>query len=69
MIESTKLIVKNSFSLNGKIYAENDEIEVNDVELLYKLNEKGFVKPMSAKEIQKMADKIKKQKNIKSKED
>lgn len=47
--------VKKSFQLDGTIYEENDEIKVTDVKTLVLLNEKGYIKPLSAKEIQNFA--------------
>ena len=47
-----KLIAKKDFNLNGIIYAVGDEVFVNSQEDLIKLNEKGFIEPLTAKQIQ-----------------
>lgn len=38
--------------LNGIFYSVGDEIEVTNKEQLIKLNEKGFIEPLSPKQIQ-----------------
>lgn len=48
-----------TFSLDGVIYEKGDEVKVNNVELLVRLNEKGFIEPLKAKEIQNFAKEIK----------
>lgn len=47
------LKVKNTFSLNGTIYEKNDEIECEKlkIEEIIRLNEKGFIEPLTRKEI------------------
>ena len=43
---------KKDFSLNGTMYAKGDDVPVKNMDELIKLNEKGFIDPMSMKEIQ-----------------
>ena len=43
---------KINCNINGIFYAKGDEIEVSTIEQLGKLNEKGFIEPMTAKEMQ-----------------
>ena len=43
--------IKN-FSLNGVFYEPNDEVKVVSKEQLITLNEKGFIEPLTPKEIQ-----------------
>lgn len=40
------------FTFNGIYYSVNDEVKINDFADLVKLNEKGYIKPLSAKELQ-----------------
>lgn len=47
-----KLIAKQNFSLNGTFYALGDEVKVETREQLIKLNEQGFIEPLSIKDIQ-----------------
>lgn len=47
-----KAIAKTNFNLNGVFYDKGDEVEVKNKEQLIKLNEKGFIEPLTAKEIQ-----------------
>lgn len=46
-----KIIANKEFTLNGEYYSENDEVEVKNVDELITLNEKGFIKPLTRKEI------------------
>ena len=47
-----KPIAKIDCQLNGIFYSKGDEIKVNNIEQLTKINEKGFIEPLTAKEIQ-----------------
>ena len=49
-----KLIVNKDFTLNGSYYFENDEIapeEIGTIKDISRLNENGFIKPLSLKEL------------------
>ena len=46
-----KIIAKKDFTRKGEHIFANDEIEVNSVEEIVKLNEKGFIEPLTFKEI------------------
>lgn len=47
-----KLTAKKNFSLNGIFYEVGDEIKVENKEDLIKLNERGFIEPLTIKQIQ-----------------
>lgn len=47
-----KPIAKIDCQINGIYYAKGDEIEVNNKEQLSRLNEKGFIEPLTQKQIQ-----------------
>jgi len=47
-----KPIAKISCQLNGIFYDKGDEIEVENIEQLNKLNERGFIEPLTQKQIQ-----------------
>ena len=47
-----KPIAKINCQLNGIFYDKGDVIEVNTIEQLKKLNEKGFIEPLTPKQIQ-----------------
>jgi len=47
-----KPIAKISCQVNGVFYEKGDEIQVETREQLAKLNEKGFIEPLTPKEIQ-----------------
>ena len=41
-----------NFELNGVFYEAGDEVEVENKDQLIKLNEKGFIEPLTPKQIQ-----------------
>ena len=47
-----KPIAKINCQLNGIFYDKGDEIEVHNIEQLRKLNERGFIEPLTQKQIQ-----------------
>lgn len=54
-----KAIAKIDCRVNETYYSKGEEIPVSSTEQLIKLNEKGFIEPMSAKEIQDFFEKPK----------
>ena len=46
-----KIIAKKDFTRNGEPIFTGDEVKVNSVEELVKLNEKGFIEPLTFKDI------------------
>ena len=46
-----KLIAKKDFTLNGDTYIVGDEIKIDDISVIRKLNEKGFIEPLDFKEL------------------
>ena len=46
-----KVIAKKDFILNGNNYIVGDEINIKDMEVITKLNEKGFIEPLSYKDL------------------
>lgn len=46
-----KIIAKKDFTINGRYYSENDEVDVKDIQELIVINEKGFIEPLTRKEI------------------
>lgn len=46
-----KIIAKKDFSFNGKNYIIGDEIETSDINVIRKLNEKGFIEPLDYKDL------------------
>lgn len=47
-----KPIAKINCQFNGTFYDKGDEIEVKTKEQLIELNEKGFIEPLTPKQIQ-----------------
>lgn len=46
-----KLIAIKDFTANGVNYIEGDEIKTSNYEAIVKLNEKGFIDPLSYKDL------------------
>ena len=57
-----KVIAKIDFNLNGTQYITGDEIELKDINKIIKLNELGFIEPLSHKELVMLEREIKKEK-------
>lgn len=67
-----KLIIQRDFVLNGVYYFENDEIEpekVGTIKDISRLNENGFIKPLSLKELIKLESEMKQPKEINKEEE
>ena len=67
-----KLVVQRDFILNGEYYFENDEIEPNKIGTIQdisRLNENGFIKPLSLKELVKLEQELKQTKKINKEEE
>lgn len=59
---------KATFSLNGVIYEKGDVINTKDINEIIRLNEKGFIEPLTPKDIQTIEKNLK-EKPFKSKEE
>ena len=67
-----KLVVQRDFILNGEYYFKNDEIEPNKIGTIQdisRLNENGFIKPLSLKELIKLESEMKQPKKIDKEEE
>ena len=67
-----KLVVQRDFILNGEYYFENDEIEPNKIGTIHdisRLNENGFIKPLSLKELVKLEQELKQNRKINKEEE
>lgn len=67
-----KLTIQRDFVLNGVYYFENDEIEPNKIGTIKdisRLNENGFIKPLSLKELLQLEKELKQPKNINKEEE
>lgn len=56
-----KIIAIKDFTLNGKLYKKDSEISTVNVKDLVKLNENGFIKPLTMKEIHNLSKQSKKE--------
>ena len=67
-----KLIIQRDFVLNGEYYFKNDEIEPNKIGTIQdisRLNENGFIKSLSLKELIKLESEMKQPKKINKEEE
>ena len=64
-----KIIAKKDFTRKGEPIFAGDEIKVNSVEELVKLNEKGFIEPLSFKEIVQFKKELENPEKIKEEEE
>lgn len=67
-----KLTIQRDFVLNGEYYFKNDEIEPNKIGTIKdiaRLNENGFIKPLSLKELIKLESEMKQPKKIDKEEE
>ena len=46
-----KLIAKKDFTVDDCTYIVGDEVNVKDISIIKKLNEKGFIEPLNFKEL------------------
>lgn len=46
-----KLIAKKDFTVDNCTYIVGDEVNVKDISIIKKLNEKGFIEPLNFKEL------------------
>lgn len=60
---------KTNFILNGVYYEKNDEVIIDNKADLVRLNEKGYIEPLTPKEIQNFGKKEIPKKNIFKKEE
>ena len=57
-----KVIAKKDFILGSTSYIAGDEVETNNIDLIIKLNEKGFIEPLEYKDIVLIERELKKKK-------
>lgn len=46
-----KIIASKDFTLDGEFYFVGDEVKIKDFDKIVKLNEKGFINPLTLKEL------------------
>lgn len=55
------IIAKIDFELNGTFYVKGDEIKIQDIEVIRKLNEKGFIEPLQYEDLVRIERELKKE--------
>ena len=46
-----KIVAKKNFTANGKFYIKGDEIDIKDINAIRKLNENGFIEPLTFEDL------------------
>lgn len=64
-----KIIAKKDFTRKGEPIFAGDDVKVNSVEELVKLNEKGFIEPLTFKEIVQFKKELENPEKIKKEEE
>ena len=64
-----KIIAKKDFTRKGEPIFAGDEVNVNSVEELVKLNEKGFIEPLTLKDIVQFKKELENPEKIKKEEE
>ena len=55
------IIAKINFELNGVSYIKGDEIKEKDINIIRKLNEKGFIEPLTYEDLVLIERELKKE--------
>lgn len=58
-----KIIAKIDFILNGVSYIKGDEIEIKDINIIKKINEKGYIEPLDYRDLVLIERELNKEKN------
>lgn len=58
-----KIIAKIDFGLNGEDYIAGDEIKTDNINIIRKLNEKGFIEPLEHRDLVLIERELNKKKN------
>lgn len=58
-----KIIAKIDFALNGEDYIAGDEIKTDNINIIRKLNEKGFIDPLEHRDLILIQRELEKKKN------
>lgn len=55
------IIAKINFELNGVSYIKGDEIKIKDINIIRKLNEKGYIEPLTYEDLVLLERELKKE--------
>lgn len=58
-----KIIAKKDFTRNGEYVFAGDDIKANDISEIVRLNEKGFIEPLTFKDIVQLKKELENPKN------
>lgn len=64
-----KLIAKKDFTINGEYFYDGKEVVTKDYSLIVRLNEKGFIYPITRKELTEIKEELENPKKIKVKKE
>lgn len=57
------------FEYNNRYYSEGDIVDIRDIKVIAKLNELGFIEPLSTKDLQNLKYEIANPRKIRSEEE
>lgn len=58
-----------NFTLNGVPYEKGDDVEINDIKEVVKLNEAGFINPLNAKDLYNIKKELENNSKVQKKEE
>ena len=64
-----KLIAKKDFTINGEYFYDGKEVVTKDYATIVRLNEKGFIYPITRKELTEIKEELENPKKIKVKKE
>lgn len=64
-----KIIASIDFTFDGEFYFAGDEVKVKDFDKIVRLNEKGFINPLTLKELVQIKQELQAPKKIKKEEE
>lgn len=59
---------KKDFEIGGKYFFTNEEVDLKDISIIKTLNEKGFIEPLTLKELIQLEKEINKEAKINGKD-
>lgn len=64
-----KIIASQDFTLGGEFYFTGDEVKIKDFDRIVKLNEKGFINPLTLKDLVQIQKELNAPKKINKEEE
>lgn len=64
-----KLIANKDFTIDNEFYFAGDEVKIKEFDKIVRLNEKGFINPLTLKELVQIKQEMEAPKKIKKEEE